>query len=73
VVCYDFLRGSAAYKQRLSTGVRPLLRLRVVRPTVRSGLWAVAAFARRVVRWLVVAGARMAGALRRTAARGTAA
>ncbi len=73
VVCYDFLRGSAAYKQRLSTGVRPLLRLRVVRPTVRSGLWAVAAFARRAVRRLVVAGARMAGALRRTAARGTAA
>jgi len=37
VTCFDFLRGSSQYKERLSTGSRELIELRLVRPGWRSG------------------------------------
>jgi Acetyltransferase (GNAT) domain len=35
---YDFLRGNSPYKERLTTTKTPLVRLRIVRPTIRYGL-----------------------------------
>jgi CelD/BcsL family acetyltransferase involved in cellulose biosynthesis len=72
VTCYDFLRGSADYKQRLSTSVRPLVRLRVVRPTGRSAVWEAAKLGRRVVHKVLDRGGRLVGRFRGAAARGAA-
>jgi CelD/BcsL family acetyltransferase involved in cellulose biosynthesis len=49
VTQYDFLRGTAEYKQRLATSAQPLVRLRIVRHTIRSALWTTAGMARRAL------------------------
>ncbi len=52
VTKYDFLRGSAEYKQRLSTGATTMTRLRVARPSLRSVVREVAHSCRRIRHWL---------------------
>ena len=50
VVAYDFLRGSSAYKQRLASGERQLLSLRMERFSLRSAIQRVGGFPGRVFR-----------------------
>lgn len=38
IECYDFLRGSATYKERLATGENRLFRIQVWRRTIRSAM-----------------------------------
>ena len=42
VTKYDFLRGASTYKERLATDARSLVRVRAVRPTVRTAISAAA-------------------------------
>jgi CelD/BcsL family acetyltransferase involved in cellulose biosynthesis len=48
VKTFDFLRGSSSYKQRLATTAQPLVQVRVVRGTWRSGATRLYCAARRV-------------------------
>ena len=50
VTRYDFLRGSSVYKDRLSTESQRLVRVRVVRQTLRSAAWAATVFKERALR-----------------------
>lgn len=47
---FDFLRGPSGYKQRLATEECPMVQLRLVRPTLRTGLHAAASMTRRALR-----------------------
>jgi CelD/BcsL family acetyltransferase involved in cellulose biosynthesis len=47
---YDFLGGISAYKMKLATATRPLMRVRIVPPSVRTNLLQVASVVRRQLR-----------------------
>lgn len=47
---YDFLAGISQYKMKLATATRPLMRVRVVHPSVRTNLLQVAGVIRRQLR-----------------------
>jgi CelD/BcsL family acetyltransferase involved in cellulose biosynthesis len=48
VTAYDFLRGSAAYKQRLATRENKLDGVRIWRPTLRAAVYRSSQLAARV-------------------------
>ncbi|WP_168170377.1 GNAT family N-acetyltransferase [Rhodanobacter sp. C03] len=50
VTAYDFLRGSASYKERLATRANPLTEIRISRPTVRMAVHICVRFAACIIR-----------------------
>lgn len=61
VTTYDFLRGTTAYKQRLTTDTASLCAMRVTRANVRTALSHVAGRAARAVRRVTKSGVRLLG------------